>query len=63
MPKIWICDPPSGWQYGFPKQMPDDFRDPDADFDLTRWLIDEGYPEKDVALALRSSRYWEMEIE
>jgi len=36
----WV-DPPSGWQYGFPR-----LYDPASDGNLTEWLIREGYPEK-----------------
>jgi hypothetical protein len=35
----WV-DPPSGWRYGFPE-----LYDPQADGDLTEWLIANGYPE------------------
>ena len=36
-----ICDPPSGWKYGFPKPIPEDRRQ-----DVNTWLIEQGYPEK-----------------
>lgn len=45
-------DPPSGWKYGFPKILPADVTD------IRRWLIDNGYPERDIELALKYSRYW-----
>ncbi len=48
--KIYI-DPPSGWKYGFPRELPEDVAD------LRQWLLDYGYPEKDVELALKYSRY------
>lgn len=48
-----IIDPPSGWQYGFPKPLPDDVSD------LGAWLLEQGYPERDLELALKYSRYWE----
>ena len=47
----WV-DPPSGWKYGFPKIMPENVTD------VKQWFIDEGYPEKDVQLALDYSRVW-----
>ena len=48
---VWI-DPPSGWQYGFPK-----LYDVDKDGDITTWLIREGLP---AALAdLGHYRMWE----
>jgi hypothetical protein len=33
-----MVDPPQGWRYGFPKEMPDD------EVDMTKWLLDNGYP-------------------
>lgn len=39
--KLWV-DPPSGWQYGFPKIW-DDQEEPD----MTKWLSDNGYPESE----------------
>lgn len=59
--KVLIIDPPSGWRYGFPKPVPEDFHT--SDIDLSKWLIGEGYPESDIELALKYSRYWETEIE
>jgi len=45
-------DPPSGWRYGFPRAMPEDVTD------FRQWLIDVGYPEKDVDFAMQYSRFW-----
>ena len=45
-------DPPSGWRYGFPKVLPE------GTTDVRQWLIDNGYPEGDIELALSYSRYW-----
>ena len=50
-----IYDPPSGWKYGFPKEVPHSVT---TDEDFTKWLIDSGYPEKDIELALRYGRRW-----
>lgn len=50
-----IIDPPTGWKYGFPKPIPEDVRD------LRAWLVEQGYPECDLELALKYSRYWEEE--
>lgn len=61
--KVLMIDPPSGWQYGFPKPVHEEFHTLGKDFDLGRWLIAEGYPEKDVELALKYSRYWETEVD
>lgn len=59
MKKKLVCDPPSGWRYGFPKVIPEDKREGEAFFE---WLKEEGYPE-----SLRLSfgnyfycRYWEV---
>jgi hypothetical protein len=51
-----MCDPPSGWVYGFPKPIPEDRRK-----DVTVWLIEEGYP-KNLIEELGEyfyCRYWE----
>ena len=36
----WV-DPPSGHRYGFPR-----LYDPQADGDMTEWMIANGYPER-----------------
>ena len=56
MTKIMI-DPPEGWRYGFPKQLPDDVHD------IRAWFIQEGYPDYMVELALEYSNCWEVENE
>ena len=38
--KVKMIDPPSGWMYGFPKEIPEHVDD------TCKWLIDNGYPEK-----------------
>lgn len=43
-----IVDPPSGWMYGFPAPLQDDYE---------QQLRNAGYPERDIPLALRHSRY------
>lgn len=50
-----IIDPPSGWQYGFPKPFTKT-----EDQTLEEWLIEEGYPQKliDEGMA-KHCRYWE----
>jgi len=35
---IWV-DPPEGWKYGFPA-----IYDPDADGQLSEWIVRKGYP-------------------
>ena len=53
--KTRIIDPPSGWKYGFPKPIPDDIKD------VIPWLIENGYPQKEIdALGEHFyCRYWE----
>lgn len=48
----WI-DPPSGWKYGFPKPY-----DKDKHPNFRQWLLDEGYPEKDVDFGMQYIRTW-----
>jgi hypothetical protein len=37
-----MIDPPSGWKYGFPKEIPEHINN-------TRdWLIDNGYPAEEI---------------
>lgn len=43
-----LVDPPSGWMYGFPAPLEDDY---------PAQLRKAGYPEKDIPLALQYSRY------
>ncbi len=43
-----LVDPPSGWMYGFPAPLEEDYE---------AQLRKAGYPEKDIPLALRHSRY------
>lgn len=52
-----MIDPPGGWKYGFPKPYP---KTTDEYIEL---LISSGYPEKDLDLALRYSKYFYEEIE
>lgn len=43
-----IVDPPNGWMYGFPAPLEDDYENQ---------LRKAGYPERDIPLALKHSRY------
>lgn len=45
MPKFWV-DPPSGWKYGFPKELEFDSTMTDAEFH--ELLISNGYPKKEI---------------
>ena len=51
-----IVDPPSGWRYGFPREIPSEVVTAE---DFKAWLLKNGYPEKDIELALEYSRIWE----
>jgi hypothetical protein len=53
-----MIDPPSGWQYGFPKPIPEDRRQ-----DVNAWLVEQGYPQKliDAFGEHFYCRYWEEE--
>jgi hypothetical protein len=37
-----MIDPPSGWKYGFPKEIPEHVDD------TTKWLLENGYPDYEV---------------
>ena len=37
-----MIDPPSGWKYGFPKELPKDTTD------VLAWLVENGYPQKEI---------------
>jgi len=39
---VTMCDPPSGWKYGFPKVVPEGIEN------LNEWLVSEGYPQKEI---------------
>lgn len=60
MGKVLVIDPPSGWKYGFPKPVPKDHHKEEV---LSAWLIEQGYPEKDIKLALEYSRFFETTVE
>lgn len=52
---ILLVDPPAGWKYGFPCEMPEDM-------DLESLLKKKGYPEKDIEFAKKHTRMWLEEI-
>lgn len=52
-----MFDPPQGWMYGFPKELPREVTN------MRQWLIDEGYPEQDVDHAMKYSRMWQQEVD
>lgn len=51
-----MYDPPSGWRYGFPREIPKNVK---TDDDLKQWLLGCGYPEKDIEFALKWSRIFQ----
>lgn len=57
-----IIDPPSGWQFGFPRPVPDDYFM--SGFDLNNWLISQGYPQSiiDQFPDGLPCRFWEEDI-
>lgn len=57
--KRTYIDPPSGWQYGFPKVLPAEY----PHIDLVSWLLRQGYPDDLIPYALKYSRYWEEDID
>jgi hypothetical protein len=58
--KVTMCDPPSGWMYGFPKAMPQDLKNED----FYKWLISEGYPKEEIDKMGNYfyCRHWEEEV-
>ena len=56
MSKRLIVDPPSGWRYGFPCELPEGK-------DYVELLREHNYPEKDIELALKYTRQWEEDDE
>jgi len=63
---VTICDPPSGWKWGFPKAMPDEKL---VGNEFYEWLVSEGMPQSEVDYWLNSSmgympvRMWNEEVE
>ena len=52
-----MCDPPSGWKYGFPKPVPVDFEVNS----IIPWLLEQGYPQAEIDACGDHFyvRYWE----
>lgn len=46
-----MVDPPSGWKYGFPCELKEGKT-------YVELLKEKGYPEKDIELALKYSKFW-----
>ena len=62
MSKVTMCDPPSGWKYGFPKPLPADYS---KDESIFPWLLSEGYPQAEIDNCGKYfyCRYWEIDDE
>ena len=60
--KVLMCDPPSGWKYGFPKPLPAGRARGE---DIVPWLLSEGYPQKEIDNYGKHfyCRYWEANTE
>lgn len=60
MNKVMMVDPPSGWQYGFPKAMPLLHRPM-----TLAWLVENGYPQEEIDSYGDHFyvRMWEVEVE
>ncbi len=48
-------DPPSGWMYGFPKPWPEGLEATQENLEIQLTL--DGYPVKDIPLALKHTRF------
>ena len=57
---VTFIDPPSGWKYGLPMQVPD----PQPE-NMMKWLVDQGYPQQEIDKMPNSfyCRYWQEEVE
>jgi len=71
MAKVTICDPPSGWKYGFPRAVPEEVMEKLKHARQTGttttasndWLVSCGYP-KSLIESFGNHfycRYWEQE--
>ena len=71
MAKVTICDPPSGWKYGFPRAVPEEVMEKlkyarqtgTNTTASTDWLIECGYPQSLIESFGDHfyCRYWEQE--
>lgn len=57
--KVMMIDPPSGWKYGFPKELPEGIEN------VMTWLVENGYPQKEIDACgdYFFCRHWEKEVE
>lgn len=54
-----MCDPPEGWKFGFPRVIEEEERHCDDCF--TEYLRKHNYPNSHISLAIKYSRFWEVE--
>lgn len=56
-----MIDPPSGWKYGFPKELPQDIKSTDEN----KWLVENGYPQEEIDKYgdFFFCRYWTIDSE
>jgi hypothetical protein len=40
-----MIDPPSGWRFGFPKEIPKKVIEEEG---VINWLVDNGYPQSEI---------------
>lgn len=53
MPEPYLfIDPPSGWQFGFPKQAPANLREMTTE-QVHDWLVENGYPRREIDLYVK----------
>ena len=54
-----MIDPPSGWKYGFPKELPEGIKD------TKKWLVENGYPQHEIDSCgdYFYCRYWDQEVD
>jgi hypothetical protein len=59
MTKVRMIDPPNGWLFGFPKEIPEGVGD------MTAWLLANGYPQREIDLCGEHFyvKYWTEERE
>lgn len=60
--KVMMCDPPSGWKYGFPKAIPSELGEDES---IIPWLLSEGYPQSEIDAWGKNfyCGYWEQDDE
>ena len=60
MSKRLMCDPPSGWKYGFPKPIPFEVSENGG---TQSWLLENGYPQSEIDACgdYFFVRFWEQE--